>query len=160
WGRKPMSRLGALRHRADPLRGPHRVRHFIAETLFRPLQPAIVVRFRATFLEPPPSPAYFTRRILPPVRGGPLHARTLIGGAFGALALGLVAFVAFTGNGRAYFGQGQSHPLYRIAAVDRGLIQAEVHATGTLRPRITVPVVSQTTGVLREVLVAENAVVK
>jgi HlyD family secretion protein len=89
-----------------------------------------------------------------------LRARTLIGGAFGAVALGLAAFVAFTGNGRAYFGQGQTHPLYRIAAVDRGLIQAEVHATGTLRPLVAVPVLSETTGRLRAVLVADNAAVK
>jgi len=84
----------------------------------------------------------------------------MIGGAFGAVALGLAAFIAFTGDGRAYFGEGQPHPLYRIAAVDRGLIQAEVHATGTLRPLVAVPVVSQTAGELREVLVAENAAVK
>ena len=89
-----------------------------------------------------------------------MRAKTLIGGLFGAVALGLAAFVAFTGDGRAYLGQGQPHPLYRIAAVDRGLIQAEVHATGTLRPLVAVPVVSQTAGELREVLVAENAAVK
>jgi len=89
-----------------------------------------------------------------------LRPKTLIGGAFGAVALGLTAFIAFSGNGRAYFGQGQPHPLYRIAAVDRGLIQDEVHATGTLRPLVAVPVVAQTAGELREVLVAENAAVK
>jgi HlyD family secretion protein len=84
----------------------------------------------------------------------------LIGGAIGAVALGLTAFIAFTGDGRAYFGEGQPHPLYRIAAVDRGPVQAEVHATGTLRPLVAVPVVSQTAGALREVLVAENAAVR
>jgi HlyD family secretion protein len=87
-----------------------------------------------------------------------LRAKTLIGGAFGAVALGLVAF-ALAGSGRAYFGQGQSRPLHRIAAVDRGLVQAEVHATGTLRPLAAVPVVAQTAGELREVLVADNATV-
>lgn len=84
----------------------------------------------------------------------------MIGGSFGAVALGLAAFVAFTGDGRAYFGDGQPHPLYRIAAVDRGLIQAEVHATGTLRPLVAVPVLSQSAGELREVVVTENAAVK
>src|SRR5262249_54490165 len=66
----------------------------------------------------------------------------------------------FSGNGRAYFGQDQTHPLYRIAAVDRGLIQAEVHATGTLRPGVAVPVIAQTGGELREVLVADNTAIK
>jgi HlyD family secretion protein len=83
----------------------------------------------------------------------------LIGGAFGAVALGLAAF-ALTGSGRAYFGQDSSRPLYRIAAVDRGLVQAEVHATGTLRPLVAVPVLSESAGQLREVLVPENATVK
>jgi len=89
-----------------------------------------------------------------------LRPRTLIGGLFGAGALGLAAFVAFTGVGRAYLGEDRSHPLYRVATVDRGLIQSEVHATGTLRPLAAVPVVAQTAGELREVAVAENAVVK
>ena len=89
-----------------------------------------------------------------------MRPRTLVGGLFGAVALGLAAFVCFTGVGRAYLGEDQSHPLYRIAAVDRGLIQAEVHATGTLRPLVTVPVIAQTAGELREVAVAENAVVR
>ena len=82
----------------------------------------------------------------------------MIGGAFGAVALGLIAF-AFTAEGRGYFGQGPSRPLYRIAAVDRGLVQAEVHATGSLRPLVAVPVLSESGGQLREVLVAENAAV-
>ena len=88
-----------------------------------------------------------------------MRARTLIGGAFVVVALGLLAF-ALTGSGRAYFGEGQSRPLYRIATVDRGLVQAEVHATGTLRPLVAVPVLSESAGQLREVLVAENAAVK
>jgi HlyD family secretion protein len=88
-----------------------------------------------------------------------LRTKTLIGGAFGAVALGLVAF-ALTGSGHAYFGHGSSRPLYRIAAVDRGLVQAEVHATGTLRPLAAVPVVAQTAGELRDVLVADNATVR
>jgi HlyD family secretion protein len=82
----------------------------------------------------------------------------MIGGAFGAVALGLIAF-AFTAEGRGYFGQGPSRPLYRIAAVDRGLVQAEVHATGSLRPLVAVPVLSESGGQVREVLVAENAAV-
>src|SRR5262245_25741927 len=87
-----------------------------------------------------------------------MRMRTLIGGACGVVALGLMALV-LAGSGRAYFGQGPSHPLYRIAAVDRGLVQAEVHATGTLRPLVAVPVLSETAGQLRDVLVAENAAV-
>ena len=115
---------------------------------------------RGGVLEWPGTPAYLSRRILPLAKGRSLRTRTLIGGAFGAVVLGLAAFVAFTADGRAYFGQGEPHPLYRIAVVDRGLVQAEVHATGTLRPLVAVPVVSQTAGELREVLVAENAAVK
>lgn len=88
-----------------------------------------------------------------------MRAKTLIGGACGAVVLGLVAF-ALTGSGRAYFGQGPSRPLYRIATVDRGLVQAEVHATGTLRPLVAVSVVAQSAGELREVLVSDNAAVK
>ena len=35
-----------------------------------------------------------------------------------------------------------------------------MHATGTLRPLVAVPVLSESGGQLREVLVAENAAVK
>src|SRR5262249_46411044 len=74
--------------------------------------------------------AYVSRHVVSPPcplasEGAPLRAGTLIGGAVGAVALGLAAF-ALTGSGRAHFGEGLSRPLYRIATVDRGLVQAEV----------------------------------
>lgn len=78
----------------------------------------------------------------------------------------LLAFMAIVAlAGAAYYGwqqhsAKQGAPAYRTAQVARGPISASVSASGTLNPVVVVPVGSQVSGQVREVLVDFNAEVR
>jgi HlyD family secretion protein len=77
------------------------------------------------------------------------------------LALVLV-LAAATAGGYAWYRQSREDaaPQWRTAKISRGPITATVSATGTLNARVTVPVGSQVSGQIREVLADFNAEVR
>src|SRR6266851_1450089 len=72
----------------------------------------------------------------------------------------LVLLVGGVVGSYRYFSRRQEGPEYLTVKVERGEIQATVNATGTVTPIISVQVGSQVSGIVNEMHVDYNSVVK
>lgn len=74
---------------------------------------------------------------------------------------GLLVLLAIGGGlGYKFWAQKNAAPLYRTVKLEKGTLTASVAASGTLQPVVSVQVGSQVSGLLKEVLVDFNSLVK
>ncbi|MBI3523943.1 MAG: efflux RND transporter periplasmic adaptor subunit [Betaproteobacteria bacterium] len=77
------------------------------------------------------------------------------------LYLFAAALLAVAGyGGYRYLGSGADQPRYKLARIENGALTAQVSATGTLNPVVSVQVGSQVSGQIKEILVDFNSPVK
>lgn len=74
------------------------------------------------------------------------------------IALSLVLLIV--GGAAAYWGSRDTRPTWKFAKIEKGSLTAQVSATGTLAPVVSVQVGSQVSGQIKEVLVDFNSEVK